>query len=160
MEALLDVLVDPKGDGKFKKTGDVIVAQLPRSRWGNEEKKTLQIVEFPPAGSSDDLIDWCSKIREQLLSIRESTGDPNPSISYPFCEVATEEGTTPMTSRSAVRVDLEQLPDEILREVTNRSMEAQKLTCAATRVIEDQTGQDNRPYTDTVTVASRRPTGG
>ena len=163
-EVHLLVAIRQNEDGYINRKGDVIIARNPEGLWGNIEARTHQIVSWPGENPTE-LESGARDIILAIINKKNSWGEPNSRVDFPFCEVVNEyvEGDlgerlkdsdgnditrTSMTNRSVVHFNFENLDEQSLENILNPDVLSPIISCDAISFEIDERGIDKRKAED------------
>ena len=159
-EIELMVSVRRQGETGVKRRGDVITCRLAGGNWGSSELKVHQVVTWPGSNASQIELQSAALILA-ILNKKKQWGEPNPTVDFPFCEVATEpvegddgvqlndfEGNpyfqTVMTNRSILHFDFDNLPESQTDDVLDPEIQASFLAADDLTIYIEDRGIDKR----------------
>jgi len=159
-EIELMVSVRRQGEAGVKRRGDVITCRLAGGNWGDSELKVHQVVTWPGNNASTVELQSAALVMA-ILNKKKELGEPNPTVDFPFCEVAEEPveddngiqlvdfGDNPvtqtkMTNRSVLHFDFDNLPESETDDVFDPEVKANFLEADDLIVYLEDRGIDKR----------------
>jgi len=118
IEAQIALQLD--GELGHRRANDVLLVKLPGAPWSDAEMTRSRVVEM-------DSDDYPTPVANQIIAVHDAmmaqrdAGEPHPCEVHPFAVYGTpdDSGTGPMTERSTMQLDINDLPSVDRAETTD-----------------------------------------